>query len=168
MLENIELKKFPKESGVYWIADENDVVVYVGSSSNLYHRMRQHRSYIKAGEHSKGSQKDFYEYLQKNEFKINFELANDYRQKEQGLINYYNPIFNQKAAYGFDKKAYEKAYYETHKEERNQYKKRYNKRYNNQKCLYNGETLTLNALAARFQRQGIPHSILEAKKYLAN
>ena len=33
-------------------------------------------------------------------------------------------------------------------------------------CLYNGETLTLNALSARFSQQGIPHAWAEAKKYL--
>jgi len=38
--------------------------------------------------------------------------------------------------------------------------------YNNQLCLYNGETVKLNALAQRFQKQGIPHPVLEAKKYL--
>lgn len=40
------------------------------------------------------------------------------------------------------------------------------KRYNNQLCLYNGNTIKLNALAQRFQKQGIPHPVLEAKKYL--
>lgn len=39
-------------------------------------------------------------------------------------------------------------------------------KYDNQLCYYNGETLTLNALSARFKRQGIPHPTLEAKKYL--
>lgn len=42
------------------------------------------------------------------------------------------------------------------------------KRYNNQLCLYNGETVKLNALAQRFQKQGMPHPVLEAKKYLLN
>lgn len=40
------------------------------------------------------------------------------------------------------------------------------KRYNNQLCLYDGKTLTLNALAQRFLKQGIPHPTLEAKKYI--
>lgn len=33
-------------------------------------------------------------------------------------------------------------------------------------CSYNGETLTLAALAKRFQRAGIDHPVSEAKKYL--
>ena len=40
------------------------------------------------------------------------------------------------------------------------------KRYNNQLCLYDGKTLTLNALSQKFYNQGIPHPTLEAKKYL--
>jgi hypothetical protein len=40
------------------------------------------------------------------------------------------------------------------------------KRYNNQLCLYDGETITLNALSQRFYKQGITHPTLEAKKYL--
>lgn len=44
--------------------------------------------------------------------------------------------------------------------------KKAHKKYNNQLCVYNGETLTLDALRTRFQRAGIPHPSLEAKKYL--
>lgn len=40
------------------------------------------------------------------------------------------------------------------------------KKYHNQLCSYNGETLTLNTLSARFRKVGIPHPTLEAKKYL--
>ena len=55
-----------------------------------------------------------------------------------------------------------KDYYEANKERlRNQHNE-----YANRKCLFNGEELTLNALRARFAKQGIPHPTLEAKKYL--
>ena len=40
------------------------------------------------------------------------------------------------------------------------------KAYRNKLCLYEGKILTLNALSARFYRQGIAHAMLEAKKYL--
>ena len=40
------------------------------------------------------------------------------------------------------------------------------KAYCNKLCLYEGEILTLNALSARFYRQGIAHAMLEAKNYL--
>ena len=39
-------------------------------------------------------------------------------------------------------------------------------KYNNQLCLYNGQTITLNALSMRFWRQGISNPVIEAKKYL--
>ena len=40
------------------------------------------------------------------------------------------------------------------------------KKYFNRLCLYNGETLTLRALTARFRRAGIKHPFAEARKYL--
>lgn len=43
-----------------------------------------------------------------------------------------------------------------------------NKKYRNQLCFYNGETLTLNALAVRFRKAGIAHPTVEAKKYIIN
>ena len=49
-----------------------------------------------------------------------------------------------------------------------QYNKKYKKEYDNQLCLYNGETITLNALSMRFRRKGIDHPTLEAKKYIKN
>jgi amino acid permease len=42
----------------------------------------------------------------------------------------------------------------------------YNKERNNKPCMYNGETMTLNALAKRFKRAKVEHPYLEAKKYL--
>ena len=162
MIKDVKLNDFPRCSGVYWITDVNGAVIYVGSSNNLYQRMGKHRSYIKAGS-NKGYQKDLYEYLQKNEFKIAFELTDDYRKYEQYLIEKHNPRFNQKVVYtSLDRKAYIKAYWETHKEE----KKQYYKKYRNKKCLYNGEILKLNALSMRFKRQGFEHPTAEAKKYL--
>lgn len=60
-------------------------------------------------------------------------------------------------------------------DEHKKYQKEYNKsdkhkdyknKYNNQLCSYNGETLTLCALRARFRKAGIEHPQKEAKKYL--
>ena len=39
-------------------------------------------------------------------------------------------------------------------------------KYRNQLCCYNGETITLNTLSARFRKAGIIHPTVEAKKYL--
>ena len=48
------------------------------------------------------------------------------------------------------------------------HQKEFYKEYDNQLCSYNGEILTLCALSKRFQRAGIPHPQIEAKKYLLN
>ena len=40
------------------------------------------------------------------------------------------------------------------------------KEYNNQLCSYNGETISLAALYQRFQKSGVEHPVLEAKKYI--
>lgn len=66
-------------------------------------------------------------------------------------------------------KEYIKEYNKSDK--RKEYKKEYEKtdkrkKYKNQLCRYNGETLTLNALSLRFWKAGIPHPVIEAKKYL--
>lgn len=57
-------------------------------------------------------------------------------------------------------KEYQKKYNKSDK------RKEYKKEYDNQLCLYEGETLTLHALAQRFWRRGIDHPQIEAKKYL--
>lgn len=154
MLEDIELKRFPKESGVYKII-WNGCVIYVGSSKSLYQRMADHRSCIKQGS-VRGYKKGFYLFLQKSPFSIEFELTENYKQREQELIDYYEPIFNNyKAFTGLTVKEYHK-----------QHSKQYQKQYDNQRCNYNGEILTLTALKKRFQRKGISHATQEAKKYL--
>ena len=63
-------------------------------------------------------------------------------------------------------KEYQKEYQQSDKYKK--YQKEFYKEYNNQLCIYNGETLTLAALSKRFQRAGIPHPQIEAKKYLLN
>ena len=72
-------------------------------------------------------------------------------------------IYNKRRA----KKWYRSKEYvrEKAREHAERYKKR-QKEYQSQLCLYNGETLTLSALYKRFMRMGIPHPIIEARKYI--
>lgn len=157
MKDDINLKDFPKKSGVYKLIC-NGSVIYIGSSNNLYQRMSSHKNCIKKGS-DHGCKKGFYLFLQNNHFSVEFELTENYRQREQELIEYFEPIHNEVKAYtGLDKEEYLKQYNEVHRDEMKQYK--------NQKCNYNGVVLTLQALAKRFQRKGIPHATQEAKKYL--
>ena len=61
-------------------------------------------------------------------------------------------------------KEYQKEYQQSDKYK--EYQKEFYKEYRNQLCSYNGEILTLNALAKRFSKAGIEHPTTEAKKYL--
>lgn len=166
MLEDINLKNFPKESGVYWIIS-NDEIVYVGSTNNLYSRIKEHRAYITKGINAKRNPA-LYQFLQTNQFTVQFQLTENYRQKEQKLIEQYNPKYNSHKAFAGlgarkDRVAeYDKEYKQKFKEQINKHQKQYN----NQLCSYNGETLTLNALSMRFKRKGISKPTVEAKKYL--
>lgn len=173
MVEDINLKDFPQASGVYKII-WNGSVIYIGSSNDLYQRMVQHRTCIKKGS-DHGGKKGFYLFLQNNPFTVEFELTEKYRQKEQEIIKYYEPIYNERRSFtgcGTAKgrvAEYMKDYNQRFKEERKQYcetHKEEMKQYSNQPCNFNGDVLTLNALRMRFKRQGIPHATQEAKKYL--
>ena len=192
MVEDIKLVRFPKESGVY-LFKVDDEVIYVGSSVNLYMRMAKHISSIRKGsEH--GYKQDLYQFLQKNQFIVEFQLTDSYRQLEQQLVEQYNPKYNSQRAYTglgaskgreaeYKKEWYQKyrkeilkqvkQYKESHRQQIKQYNKQYyetnkeeKKQYNNQLCSYNNETLTLAALSMRLMRQGIQHPAQEAKKYL--
>lgn len=188
MVENIVLDRFPKEAGVYWITS-NDEVIYVGSSKSLYKRMTNHRRCIRQGS-AHGYKKDLYQYLQSNQFTVEFQLTDDYRQLEQALVEKYNPRYNSQRAFTglgaykgrvaeYNKEWYhkykeeKKQYYESNKEDIKQYyesnkeeKKQYQKQYNNQLCYFNGQTLTLNTLSMRLRKAGISKPTKEAKKYL--
>ena len=63
-------------------------------------------------------------------------------------------------------KNYQKEYQQS--DEYKKYQKEFYKEYYNQLCSYNGEVLKLCALSKRFQRAGISHPQIEAKKYLLN
>ena len=85
--------------------------------------------------------------------------ADKLKETEQKFIETLKPAYNNYNAKGLNierKKEYQKS--EKGKESHN--------KYNNQLCFYNDETLTLCALSRRFWRQGIDHSVTEAKKYL--
>lgn len=152
MLEDIVLDKFPKEAGAY-LFKVDDEVIYVGSSKSLYRRMAVHKAAIKRGsEH--GYKQDLYQYLQLNQFTVEFKLTDDYRQLEQELVERYHPKYNSNRAKGLDVERQKK----THRKASNNYE--------SQLCCYNNEVLTLATLSMRFIKAGITHPTIEAKKYL--
>lgn len=125
MLENIDLTKAPQECGVYFFKDKNDVVIYVGSSKNLYNRMKKHRADIKKG-NCHGGKQDFYQFLRSNQFNVEFQLSDDYIQLEQKLIEKHRPKYNEKRAdvnipFNGNTSKYHRVYYQKYKEDFKQY-----------------------------------------------
>ena len=172
-------------SGVYKITNTITGDFYIGSSKNIKIRWANHKIPSTWNEHPNNPM-----YLDMQKFGLNnFEFqviaeveAEQLKEKEQQFIEKLQPTYNNLNAKGRDieriKESRRKAnnkYRETHKDEIKEYNKKYNKtdkrikynkEYNNQLCNYNGEILTLTALATRFRRAGIPHPVQEAKKYL--
>lgn len=164
-IEKINLKEIPQASGVYWFIN-NDEVVYVGSSKNLYKRMTQHNTFIKKGTNN-GYQTDLYQFLQNNEFKVQFQLTENYKETEQKLIETYQPTFNvYKAFTGIRNYENEADYLKQWQRKYHGFFMNYKKWYNNRECLYKGKKITLNALTQKFHKEGAEHPVLEAKKYL--
>ena len=91
----------------------------------------------------------------KFEFEVLAEVeAEELKEVEQQFIETLKPTYNQMNEKDLDVERYK----ETNKKSQ--------KEYYNQLCIYNGQTLTLNALSMRFRRMGIDHPVIEAKKYL--
>lgn len=167
MQENIILKNIPRESGVYWFTNENGEVIYVGSSKNLYKRILKHKCSIKHGSNH-GGQTDLYQFLQSNQFKVEFELTTEYVQKEQELIKTHKPIYNKRRAFAGikcetnDRREYYKKWHSKYREE---HLKRMDE-YIGMQCFYKGEYLSLSKLRNRLKKLGYEHPVKEAKKYL--
>ncbi len=157
-------------SGVYKIVNTVTGDFYVGSSKDVKRRWKEHK---RLSEWKRRSNNPLYQDMQKYgvdkfEFQILVPVMEEYlTQVEQELIEMLKPSYNDYNAKGLDverRKETKKKYEQSEKGKEAQ--KKAKKKYNNQLCSYNGETLTLSALRARFQYAGIPHATLEAKKYL--
>ena len=172
-----------KISGVYKITNTITCDFYIGSSKDVKERWRSHK---KPSTWKKYPNKQLYQDMQKYgvdkfELQILEEVEEgSLKETEQKFIEILKPTYNNYNAKGLNiercketnrkanrkynktdkRKDYQKQYQKSDK------RKKYLKQYQNQLCCYNGETLTLNALAIRFRRAGIEHSTIEAKKYL--
>ena len=87
------------------------------------------------------------------------------KEIEQQFIEELKPTYNNYNADDLNIERQKESNRKANKQCRESHKEQ-SKQYHNQLCLFNGETLTLNALSTRFSRMGIPHPTLEAKKYL--
>lgn len=163
-----------KISAVYKITNTITGDFYIGSSKNVKHRWAEHKwPSVWKNYPNKQLYQDMQKYgIDKFAFEILAEVEpGSLKEKEQQFIETLKPTYNQMNANGWNIERRK----ESHRKANKKYKKS-NKgkecnrkscnKYNNQLCLYNGETLTLNALSMRFMRQGIDHPVIEAKKYL--
>ena len=187
-----------KVSGVYRIVNTVTNDFYIGSSRNVMGRWNQHKSpYFWKTHPNIPLYRDFQKYgLDAFRFQILAPVVPEHlKEVEQELIDMLHPTYNDRRAEGLDVervkgtrkkwsgsdkgKEYQKKYRQTGKYKEHQkkyrqsykckeYRKEYMKKYDGQICEYNGETLTLKALLRRFQRAGVEHPAIEAKKYLKN
>lgn len=148
-----------KISGVYKITNNVTGEFYIGSSRNVKKRWDAHKWPSKWEENPNNKMyQDMQKYgLDSFGFEILEEVEAQYlKQEEQKFIDILKPTYNSINAKG---ESIERLKART---------KKACKKYYSQLCVYNGETLTLKALFRRFQRAGISHPTLEAKKYLTN
>ena len=146
-----------KLSGIYKITNTVTGDFYIGSSKNVKRRWESHKwpSIWKKCPNNP-MYLDIQKYgVDKFEFQVIEEVEVDkMKEMEQQFIEKLQPTYNNRRANGLDFERRKKAC-----------KKAHNK-YDNQLCYYNGQTITLNALRMRFIKAGIPHPVIEAKKYL--
>ena len=167
-----------KISAVYKITNTITGDFYVGSSKDVKQRWKQHKrkSTWKNCPNSP-MYLDMQRYgVEKFEFQILEEAEiGQLKEKEQQFIETLKPTYNTNRSnvwdikiYKYYQKQYQKEYGKEYRktDKCKDYQKQYQLEYENQLCLYNSETLTLQALRTRFRKLGIPHPVIEAKKYL--
>lgn len=154
-----------KISAVYKIVNTVTGDFYIGSSRNVKKRWETHKCPSEWKYRPSKMYQDMQKYgVDKFRFQILVPVMPEYlKQVEQELMDMLRPTYNKNRAKGWDVERH-KEYFKTEKAK--ELLKKSRNKYFNKPCEYNGETLTLAALAARFRYDGIPHSFTEAKKYL--
>lgn len=146
-----------KISAVYKIVNTVTGEFYIGSSVDVMRRWMNHRcpSTWKF-KPNRLLYQDMQEYgIDKFRFQILVPVMPEYlTQVEQELIELLKPTYNYRNSKGQDTEKVKASRKKAHKKCRSRL------------CEYNGETLTFCALSHRFERAGVEHPDLEAKKYL--
>ena len=165
--------------GIYKITNTITGDFYIGSSKDVKRRLASHKIPSRWNQCPNNPMYiDMQKYgIDKFVFEVLEEVEIDkLKETEQQFIEKLKPTYNSNRAKGLNVercKEYHKS--DKYKKYQKEYQKEYQKtdkckeshrKYYNQLCFYNGETITLNALANRFYRAGIPHPTQEAKKYL--
>ena len=156
--------------GIYKITNTITGDFYIGSSNNVKRRWVEHK---KPSTWKNCPNNPMYLDMQKYGVdKFVFEIIEEVeidslKETEQQFIEMLKPTYNNRNANGWNVERYKETKKEYRKSDKcKEYHRKYSNKYQNQLCFYNGETLTLNALAQRFARAGIPNPTIEAKKYL--
>lgn len=168
-----------KISAVYQVINTVTGERYVGSSRNVMKRWADHKCPSTWKECPNSPlYHDFQKYgVDKFSFQILAPVMPEHlKQVEQEFIEMIHPSYNNYRANGWDVeriKEYNREYNQSEKRKESRRKwrqsekgKEHRRKYLNQLCRYNGEELTLNTLSQRFQKAGIEHPTIEAKKYL--
>lgn len=145
---NINIMK-DKICGVYKITNTETGDFYIGSSIDIIKRWRYHKQpNVWKNRHNK-----MYEYMKNVSLMVfKFEILEEcsievLKEREQYYISTLHPTYNERFAFG-------------------QNPEKNTKVVGNQKCLYNGELITLTALYKRFIRLGVSNPREQAKSYL--
>lgn len=146
-----------KIAGIYKITNNITGESYIGSSKNIKKRWANHKSPSQWA--SKPGMRLYQAFINYGLDNFKFEVIEEttrLKEREQYWIGALKPAYNNRRADGQDIKRYKKR------------AEGYNKIYYNRLCLYEGKTMTLNALKHKFQCLGIAHALSEATKYLIN
>ena len=159
-------------SGIYKITNTVTGDFYIGSSKDVKQRWVNHK--CKSTWKNNPNNPMYIDMRKYGVDKFDFQILEvvepeQLKEKEQQFIETLKPTYNRCNANGWDIERYKETKKEYQKSEKGKESRRkaVNK-YDNQLCIYNGELLTLCALSTRFRKAGIPHSTIEAKKYLLN
>ena len=159
-----------KICGIYKITNTVTNDFYIGSSKNVKRRWAAHKWPSRWKRYpSNPMYQDMQKYgLENFIFEVLEEVEESFlKEREQQFIETLKPTYNDTRANGRDFERYKETKKEYSKSEKGKESRRKaQNKYDNQLCSYNGETLTLCALRARFLRQGLSNPTLEAKKYL--
>ena len=161
-----------KIAGVYKITNNITGDFYIGSSKDIKLRWYIHKSPYTIKQHPNVKLYKAMTQYGRDNFTIDIiEETNNLREREQYWIEYLKPVYNDRHADGYNierkKESMRRSSRKYHRTHQCSAETLANKKaYLSRLCLYNGETLTLNALNLRLRRQGIVNPMLEAKKYL--
>lgn len=162
--------KMYKINAVYKIVNTVTGDSYVGSSKDVKRRWKEHkRPSVWKGYSNNQMYQDLQKYgLENFRFQIIAPVMPEHlTQVEQEFIEMLNPTYNDRRSKGWNierRRKTVKKYFQSDKGK--EVKRKASHKRDNQLCSYNGETLKLCALSARFRRAGINHPVQEAKKYL--